>query len=47
VFVGDVAGGTGPDRTGGYFPKSYAGFAEFAGAKILYVLALGGKDRGN
>jgi hypothetical protein len=30
-----------PDRTGVYFLKSYVGFAEFVGAKILYALALG------
>jgi hypothetical protein len=29
-------------RTGVYFLKSYAGFAEFVGAKILYALALSG-----
>jgi hypothetical protein len=36
------AGRTGPDRTGVYFLKNYAGFAEFVGAKILYTLALSG-----
>jgi hypothetical protein len=39
VLVGDVAGGTGPEEPGFIF-KSYVGFAEFAGAKILYALAL-------
>jgi hypothetical protein len=37
VFVRDVAG-----RTGVYFPKSYVGFAEFMGTKILYAFALAG-----
>jgi hypothetical protein len=35
VFVCEVAG-----RTGVYFLKSYVGFEEFVGAKILYALAL-------
>jgi hypothetical protein len=40
VFVCDVAGGTGPDRTGVYFLKRHVGFAEFVGVKILYALAM-------
>jgi hypothetical protein len=42
VFVGEVAGQNRAGKTGVYFLKSYAGFAEFAGAKILYAVALAG-----
>jgi hypothetical protein len=40
VFVGDVAGQNRAGKTGFFFLKSYVGFAEFAGAKILHPCSL-------